>query len=188
MRENLRYFVLFLQTYDGPSLRDMIQSINAMNILGLLFRDAGDDASRLEQFEALVTNARLPREDDKNQLRAHLQELTVLMRICEQRRIYTDLDRFLQELRHANGQGILNDYFVGIVGENNRVGIEDLIRLLQQTRMGLIRASDMTEGDRDGVRALMNAHNEVVRHNQITTPVSSSDESSEEGEELELLV
>ncbi|CAB9521597.1 hypothetical protein SEMRO_1212_G252880.1 [Seminavis robusta] len=72
-KEHLRYFVLFLQTYQiqrpgppRPTLREMIQSVNgAMGILGLLFPDAADDTAA---WKRSIISCTVPTvvEDSKN--------------------------------------------------------------------------------------------------------------------------
>lgn len=164
----------------------MIQSINgAMAILPLLFPDAANDDVRLQAFESLVANRILPRED-KNRLRDHIQQLTVLMQLCQVQNVYTDLDHFLQELRHSDQLGTLDDYFVGLA-PNNAVQFRELLRQIREHGgIGLTRANDMTEADRDGLRAFRDAYIGGLP-NQIPAPMSSSDESSDDGDELRRL-
>ncbi|CAB9521595.1 expressed unknown protein [Seminavis robusta] len=191
-KEHLRYFVLFLQTYQiqrpgppRPTLREMIQSVNgAMGILGLLFPDAADDTARLEAFDNIVTTRQLPLED-KSGLRAHIGELTVLMRLCQNQGIYTDLDRFYQELRHSDQLGTLDEYFAGLA-PNNEEQFRQVLAQLRRHGLGLTRANDMPEVDRNGLRGFMDAHAAATRADQNAL-VSSSDESSADGDELRRL-
>lgn len=161
----------------------MIQSIGGISILRLLFSGAANDAARLQNFEELVTHKELPPED-KSRLKAHIRQLTTLMEICENEGIYTDLDRFLQELRHSDQLSSLDDYFDGFAPNNPAIFRQLLEDIQRHGIIGLTRAHDMTPADRNGLRAFMDAHNEAVRPNQNALPVSSSDESSNDDEEL----
>lgn len=186
-KEHLRFFVLFLQTYQiqhpgRPSLREMIRSVNgALAILGLLFQDAADDAARLEAFDTFVTTRQLPAEG-KNGLRAHIGEMTTLMRLCQHQGIYTDLDRFYQELRHADQLGTLDEYLAGLAPQNAEQ-IRPIMAQLRRQGLGLMRVNDMPDADRNALRVFMDALTAVARADQNAV-VSSSDESSDDGDEL----
>lgn len=189
VKENLRYFVMFLQTYQtqrpGRNLRDIIVSVDhGMPTLRLLFIDAADNAACVEAFNNFVTNMELP-PAGKMRLRIQSDILNLLMQLFQNQGIYTDLDRFYQELRHLHKQGTLNEYLVALAPNAAEQMRQVLEGLQAWGGFGLTRASDMPQEVRNGLRDFMNAHAAATRPEQNTL-VSSSDESSADGDELRI--
>ena len=186
-KDDIRYFLLFLQTHPANELHARITEYQpARDLLRELFSDLDDEADRLRAFDDVVNNLRLPKATRRQHA---LQTITMkeIMRVWSLRGLYDIfLDRFLQYLRVSIGQGTLEDLLISLCGDNEaeaRRLAQQIGQLMGDNWMG-IRAHNMNDDVRRSLAdfmATMQRENSY-RSAQYSITTSSSGESSDDDE------
>jgi len=186
-KDDIRYFLLFLQTHPANELHARITEYQpARDLLRELFSDLDDEADRLRAFDDVVNNLRLPKATRRQHA---LQTITMkeIMRVWSLRGLYDIfLDRFLQYLRVSIGQGTLEDLLISLCGDNEaeaRRLAQQIGQLMGDNWMG-IRAHNMNDDVRRSLAdfmATMQREN-AYRSAQYSITTSSSGESSDDDE------
>jgi hypothetical protein len=186
-REDIRYFLYFLETLTSEDRHRLITRDAATNgAVALMFPNA-EENTRLEEFDQVVVNRRLP--TGRKQVRdLQLNDLGRFMDRWAVLGLYhRELDRFLQFLRVSVGQRTLEGLLVSLAD-----GTEDeanearqmAAQLENDGRVGTIPASRLSEGVKQNLRLLMHAMETRAAYNydQLAIRSCSSGESSDEGE------
>jgi len=186
-KDDIRYFLLFLQTHPANELHERITEYQpARDLLRELFSDLADEAGRLRAFDDVVNNLRLPKATRRQHA---LQMITMkeIMRVWSLRGLYDIfLDRFLQYLRMSIGKGTLEDLLISLCGDNEaeaRRVAQQIGQLMGGNWMG-IRARNMNDDVRRSLAdfmATMQREN-AYRSAQYSITTSSSGESSDDNE------
>lgn len=184
--EALKSFIAFLQTYQigrgDETLQGVVRDNEGFigNIMAMF--EINDKARALHLLESVVRDRMLPLAE-RSVLQYQIDNLKLLMMNFQRRGIYTDLDVFLQQLRDVDEKRTI-DAMLGGFDPANAAQYRGLIDQMRQTtggRVGLIRANQLHQHEREQLNAFKKNYNNNVERGlgQRSIPASSSEDSEE---------
>jgi hypothetical protein len=189
-REDIRYFLYFLQTHAVADLHAQIAgNPQAMARVVLMFPEINNDAGCLQAFSRVVDSLSLP-SASRRRLDSQSNYLGSFMELWADGGLYDgELDRFLQFLRVSMGQGTMAELLVSLADD-----VDDEARQiaadLNDGRVGMIPARQMPEDAKGNLRTLKatmearGAYNSAQHAIQTSSSGDSSDASEVEGEDF----
>lgn len=118
-KEEIGYFLSFLQTYDANALREKIQEDRPkMAHVKRMFRDLESDQA-LDAFMQIVSELKIPKEGSKRKQERQLSTLDLIQGLWEVEDEYDiSIDRFLQFLRKCSRKRTLGLVLVSVRGDD----------------------------------------------------------------------